>query len=371
MQLAPFLLDQWLNHYHFTDPPVEFDLASSTGPAWTARELIGLMEPDEKEKLLDTKLVYAHAEGTRVLREAIAEMQGVAPDQVQVVTGAAEALLILFFLAAEPGANVVLPFPCFPPMHALPRSFGVETRFYHLRREDEFRISTDEIKRLADRNTKLILVNSPHNPTGATLTDDELTALDEFAADRSIQFVVDEVYHPIYHGRETRSAARLGHATVLGDLSKALCLSGLRVGWIVERDRQKLERYSDARSYFTISNTPLGETLAALAVRNREKIWGGAREVAGSNLRLLDQFLKEHAEVLGWVRPRGGMTAFPWLRSDSDARRFCQGAAEHGVLLAPGDCFDSPAHFRLGFGAAAGQFPRALERFSDFIKQGG
>src|SRR5262249_662100 len=73
-------------------------------------------------------------------------------------------------------------------------------------------------------------------------------------------------------------------------------------------------------------------------------------------------------EPLGWIRPMGGMTAFPWLASGENARPFCQAAAELGILLAPGDCFDVPSHFRLGFAASAGEFPKALEKFGEFVK---
>ncbi len=105
-------------------------------------------------------------------------MQDVNVETVQVVTGASEALLILFWLAAEPGANVVLPQPGYPPFSALPESLGIEIRYYAVRKENNFRIDLDEIKQLVDRNTKLVLINSPHNPTGATISDAEL---DRFA----------------------------------------------------------------------------------------------------------------------------------------------------------------------------------------------
>ena len=368
MKLKPFWLDHWLNHYHFADPPIRYDLASSTGPVWTTRQILDLMTEEQRRQLHEAPLLYCHASGTRGLREAIAEMQGVDPDNIQVSTGAAEALLVLFFLAAEPGANVVLPFPGFPPFHALPESFGIEARYYHLRPEDEFRIDLDEIKRQVDRNTKLILVNSPHNPTGATLTDAEMLSLHDFAAEREIQFVVDEVYHPIYHGHETASASALPRATVIGDFSKAFCLSGLRVGWILERDGHRLEQYLNARSFFTVSNTPAGEAMAAVAVQHRDKIFSRVRAAATANLAALDEFFARLSSVLEWVRPRGGMTAFPWLINKSDSRAFCQRAAERGILLAPGDCFEMPRHLRLGFAATETGFNDALAELEGLIR---
>src|SRR5947207_6660449 len=111
MELPPFLLDRWIEQKHQPDSRIDYDLASSTGPVWTLRELLALSGGNEVEALLDTAISYTSAIGTGALRAAIADLEGVDPDAVQVVTGASEALLILFFLAAEPGANVVIPNP--------------------------------------------------------------------------------------------------------------------------------------------------------------------------------------------------------------------------------------------------------------------
>ena len=365
MQLKPFLLDAWLDQYEHN---IEFNLGASTGPTWTVNDILALADEETRHRFLNHKLVYSRPAGADGLREAIGEMQGVPAEAVQVVTGASEALLVLMWLAAEPGANVVLPFPGFTTFSALPESLGLETRFYHVRRENGFRIDVEEIKRLADAKTKLILINSPHNPTGATIADDEIEALHAFTEERGIQLVVDEVYHPIYHGRPTKSAARLPHATVISDLSKAFSISGVRTGWIIEHDARRREQYWTARTYFTITNSTTGEILSEIAVRRRDVVLGKAQEVASRNLKLLDRFMAEHGDVLGWIRPRGGMTAFLWLESGENARPFCQVAAGRGVLLAPGDCWDTPSYFRLGFAASGDNFSRALERFGEFVK---
>src|SRR6266487_1446389 len=109
VELPPFLLDQWIHQKDTANPPIEYDLASSTGPVWTLGELLALADANEMQRMLDTPLFYTSPAGSLKLRQAIAALEGVDPDDVQVVTGAAEALLILFFLAAEPDANVVLP----------------------------------------------------------------------------------------------------------------------------------------------------------------------------------------------------------------------------------------------------------------------
>lgn len=367
MQIPPFLLDQWLNQYHFSAQPPEFDLASSTGPHWRLRDLLALLDEDERAAINETELVYSNAAGADPLRQAIAEMQGVSADQVQIVTGVSEAFVILFCCAAEPGANVILPFPLFPSTAVNASMFGLEIRYYQMTKETGFSIDPAEVRKLTDDKTKMILVNTPHNPTGATLWNEELKRLHDFAVDRGVQFVSDEVYHPIYHGPETKSAAELPHATVLGGFSKALALSGLRIGWIIDRDPQRLQQYKDARGYFTISNAPLAEKFATIALRHREKIIGHTQSIATQNLKLLDKLLAEQAGNIGWIRPRGGMTGFPWLHDGSDARILCLEMARRGVLLAPGDCFGMPNHFRLGFGVSAEGFANALDRLAEYL----
>lgn len=365
MQLKPFLLDAWLDQYEHA---IEFNLAASTGPAWTVNDILSLADDETRQRFLNHKLVYSRPAGADSLREAIAEMQHVPVEAVQIVTGASEALVALMWLAAEPGANVIIPLPGFPTFSALPESLGLETRFYRVRRENGFRIEPDEIKRLADSKTKLILLNSPHNPTGATIGDDEMEALHDFAAERRIQLVSDEVYHPIYHGRQTKSAAGLPHATVIADLSKAFSIAGVRTGWIIEHDTHRRQQYWTARAYFSICNTTTGEILSEIAIRKRDVVLGKTHEAATRNLKLLERFMADHGDVLGWLPPPGGMTAFPWLMSGENARPFCQAAAADGILLAPGDCFDTPSHFRLGFAAAGENFSKALERFGAFVK---
>jgi aspartate/methionine/tyrosine aminotransferase len=365
MQLKPFLLDMWLDTY---EHDIEFNLAASEGPHWTLNEILSLASEEERQRFLNHNLVYSRPAGAEGLRAAIADMQDVNVDTVQVVTGASEALLVLMWLAAEPGANVIIPQPGYPPFSALPESLRIETRYYAVRKENDFRFDLDEIKQLADRNTKLILINSPHNPTGATISDAELDSLHEFTASREIQLVSDEVYHPIYHGQATRSASRLPHATVIHDFSKAFPLSGVRTGWMIEHDPKRRELYWNARTYFSISNNTAGEMLAETAMRHRDIVLGKTQETATQNLRQLASFMSEHRETLGWIPPSGGLTAFPWLVSGENSRAFCQAAAEQGILLAPGDCWDAPSHFRLGFTAMTDKFPDALDRLEEFVK---
>ena len=109
---------------------------------------------------------------------------------------------------------------------------------------------------------------------------------------------------------------------------------------MIEHDAKRRQQYWTARAYFSVCNSTTGEILSEIAIRKRDVVLGRRRKSPRSNLKMLDQFMNEHADVLGWIPPQGGMTAFPWMVSGENARPFCQAATERGILLAPGDCFD-------------------------------
>jgi aspartate/methionine/tyrosine aminotransferase len=366
VKLVPFLLEQWLGKYRDS---VQHHLGMSTGPKWTLAELRALMTDAERDAFDGATLAYCPGNGREPLRAALASLYGADADEVLVFSGGAEALLAMFFVASEPGANVVVPSPSFAPFVQLPASFGLETRRYVLRQEDGFAIDVDAVMRLVDERTTLILLNSPHNPSGALIDEDAMRTLDEFATQRGIQLVVDEVYHPIYHGATARSAGEYSRASVLGDFSKSFSLPGLRIGWLLERDAKRRAELQNAHEYFVVSSSMLSELLAEVAVRNRETIWNRTRSVSAKNLAQLDRWCAENEERIEWLRPAGSMTAFPRVRGAMDARPFCVAAAERGVLLALGEAFGAPAHFRIGFGMEMPRYAEALDVLGDVLRK--
>jgi aspartate/methionine/tyrosine aminotransferase len=369
MRIPPFLLDQWLATYEFASPPIRYNLASSTGPRWTLGDLLSLGDGTGLKELGDLRLSYAPPQGVEALRKQVAALHDVDPDWVVITTGASEALSALYCLASEPGASITLPFPAFPAMPVMARAWGLNVATYALDRADGFRQSAERVLAAVGESTRLVLVNTPHNPTGSVMSQTELARLAANLEQRLIPLVVDEVYYPLYHSAPpSASAAKLSNTIVVGDLSKALSLPGLRVGWLIDRDARRRERLIDLRSYFTISGSPLTEAIAAHALANRAEILGRLRAVAAANLVALKDFMSAHEDILDWVPPAGGTTVFPWLRDGSDARELCVALAKAGVLFAPGYCFDAREHFRLGFGAQAEGFAQALNIVSDTLR---
>lgn len=362
MKLPPFKLDLWLAAHEFAMPPIRYNLASSTGPLWTFAELMSL--GGGSPAMLDAlTLSYAPPQGGKLLRERIAMMHGVDPEHVLVMTGASEALITLTCLFAVDGGSIVLPKPAYPAVPVLARAWGLKVREYELSTSDGFAQTADLVLAAVDASTRVVFVNTPHNPTGSVMSASEQRKLAEALAARGIPLIVDEVYHPLYFAGEGRSATALPNTIVLGDFAKALSIPGLRTGWLIDRDAKRREALLDMRSYFTISGSPLTEAVGAHALAHVPAILERLREVAHANLALLTQFMHEHRDVLGWAPPAGGTTCFPWLRDGRDARPLCEALAKAGVLAAPGDCFDMPAHLRVGFGAMRSGYSDALKIF--------
>jgi aspartate/methionine/tyrosine aminotransferase len=362
MRVPPFRLDAWLAAHEFATPPIRHNLASSTGPIWTLGELMAL-GGGSADPIEGVRMSYAPPQGGKLLRERIASLHGVDPDHVLVMTGASEALLVLTCLFAAPGASIVLPKPAYPALPVLARAWGMQVREYALRPEHGFAQTAESVLAAVDGSTRVVFVNTPHNPTGAVMPANEQRKLAALLAARGIPLIVDEVYHPLYHSAPVPSAAQLPNAIVLGDFAKALSIPGLRIGWIIDADADRRAASLDLRSYFTISNSPLTEAVGAHALAHSGEILARLQTVSQGNLALLNRFMHEHRDAIGWSPPAGGTTCFPWLRDGRDSRPLCEALARAGVLVAPGDCFEMPAHFRVGVGALREGYPDALEIF--------
>jgi len=365
MDLPPFLLDQWLAAYEFRTPPVRYNLASSTGPRWTLKALEGLDQTGWS--LSEISIGYAPPDGSLDLRRAIADHHDVDPDWVVVTTGASEALSILFCLASKPGGSVSLPSPAFPAFAAMAGAWQLDVENYELRRDKLFRHASDLVLQSLRHDTVLAVVNTPHNPTGSVMARPDIEILAAALAERNVPLIVDEVYHPLYFGHAQRSAAGIENVIVISDMSKALSLAGLRLGWVIDADPERRKRIVDARSYFTISSSPIAEAVAAHALRNRSTLLSRLNAVASTNLVQLRAVIEEASDIVSWVAPDGSTTAYPWFNDGRDSRPFCEALAERGVLIVPGDCFGARDHMRIGFGAQDEGFKAAASILRDAI----
>jgi aspartate/methionine/tyrosine aminotransferase len=355
MTLPPSLLNDWLERHG----RARFNLARSTGPHWTWAELlrVGNSELD----IATIPLTYAPTQGGIELRQAIAAYHNVDQDWVVVTTGASEAFLLLLTALGRPGGKILVPRPAYPGFAGVAQIAHLLPTYYSLDRENGFSLDLDKIREALDGETLLVVANSPQNPTGGLLDCGSREGLAALLASMKVPLLVDEVFHPVYFGAANSSAAGSPNVVVIGDMSKALSLPGLRIGWVIDPDSDRRERIIRARSYTTISASPVLEALALHALLHRNVILERVNIVASRNLEQLRQFMDDVRETLDWVPPRAGLFAFPWFRDGRDSSRYCELLAANGVAIAPGACFGAPEHIRVCFGSQSNGIAEALE----------
>lgn len=368
MKIETFALERWMTTY---EVDVDYDIAESGIYPMTVSELLDLEPEGERERtlarLLDTRLGYSEAPGSIELRTMLASTyRETGPDNILITTGAIEANFLLFNVLLEPGDHVVAVYPAYQQLYSVPRAIGCDVSLWKLRPEDGFRFDLDELKRLVNSRTRLIVINTPHNPTGSILSPDEVRQVYELAESVGARVMSDEAYRwlDLPGGEELATPARdLGDsAASVGTFSKPFGLPGLRIGWIAAPADTIAECWA-MRDYISLSPGKLNDALAVLALKHREKIRERTRGIVQQNLSTMDQWLQEHSGTVSWQPPRGGLLALMEYNLDIPSLDLANRLAEeYSVMLAPGSAFGYEHRLRVGVGQTPEVFSQGLQR---------
>jgi aspartate/methionine/tyrosine aminotransferase len=375
VKVETFALERWMSTW---EVKVGYDIAESGIYPLTVNDLLALLPPGERDqvlaRLLDLRLGYTEARGTQRLRETIAgTYANVTADDVLVTTGAIEANFLLFNALLDPGDRVVAVYPAYQQLYAVAKAIGCEVALWKLREEDGFRFDFDALDRLATPGTKLIVLNTPHNPTGAILSADDLRRIYRIAESVGAYVLADEAYRWLdFPGGEILAPPMrdLGPAAIsVGTMSKPFGLPGLRIGWIAATE-EIAGRCWGARDYISLSPAGLSDALADLALRLRDAIVARNHEIVTANLATADRWFAEHADLVSWTRPRAGLLALMRYNLDIPSLDLSNKlAAEYSVMLAPGSAFGFEGHLRIGIGQTPRVFAEGLNRTAACLQQ--
>lgn len=367
MRLPPFKLERFFVPFEFS---ARYMLGSSDSESVSIGDLLAL-EPGAAELFHNHWLGYTEAAGAPYLREEIAKIYTtIAPGQVLVFAGAEEAIFWYLNAVLQPGDHVIVQTPCYQSHLEVARATGAEVTEWVLHFEDGWAINLDGLESHIRPNTKLIVLTSPNNPTGAHLSHAEQQGVLELARSRGIRLFFDEVYRELEHAPEHRLPAvcdLYDRATSLGVMSKSYGLPGLRIGWVATRDGEIFARLQELKDYTSLCNAAPSEFLAALALRNRKKLLERNLAIVHHNLGLLDEFFRRWSVDMSWVKPSAGPIAFVKLRLPVSSAGFVQDLVnQQSTLMVPGEVYDRPGFLRLGFGRK--HMPEALERLEAYLK---
>ncbi|MDP9351107.1 MAG: aminotransferase class I/II-fold pyridoxal phosphate-dependent enzyme [Chloroflexota bacterium] len=370
MKLAEFKLERYFARYEFDTP---FLLSSSDIEPYTLPELLELADPDTLALWRNLSLGYTESAGNPLLRAEIAALyDDVSPEEVLVFSGAEEAIFSLSNVLLGPGEHAVVLQPAYQSLYEVGRATGADVSPVRLQPEEGWQLNLGRIETALRPTTRLLVLNFPHNPTGALPTPDQLQGAVQLAREREAHLLSDEVYRGLEYdpGDRLPAAVELYERGVsLGVMSKAWALAGLRIGWIVTHDSDLLRRLAAFKDYTTICNSAPSEILALIALRAAPCVLERNRAILRENLSQVDAFFARWPNAYEWVRPRAGCIAFPRLTLPVPIEEFCSGLLQsEGVMLLPGTVYEQEGNFfRLGWGRR--NLPAALSRLHRYTER--
>src|SRR5512134_3402547 len=305
MNLPPFKLERYFAKYEFN---TEYLLCSSDCESMSIADLLAL--DADRGKYQEVGLGYTESQGSPALRAEICKVyETIQPENILVHTGAEEAIFLFMFAAFKEYDHVIVHSPAYQSLADVARAAGCDVSPWRAREENGWSLDLAELRHLMRTNTRGIIINTPHNPTGYLMSRAEYEALHEFAGANKLLLFSDEVYRESEYDPAARlpAACDLGdYAVSLGVTSKTYGLAGLRIGWIATKNKKIYEKMASLKDYTTICNSAPGEFLAEVAMRNRHKLIERNLGIIKKNLAVMDDFFRRHAEMFSWVRPQAG-----------------------------------------------------------------
>jgi aspartate/methionine/tyrosine aminotransferase len=369
MKVKPFALERYFARYEFA---AQYLLSSSDCEALAMSALIDMADDETRSLWQSLLLGYTESMGHPALRTAIADLYpGLGVEDV-LVMAPEEGIFLAMHAVLEPGDHVVCTFPAYQSLHEVARTIGCEISYWKPLETGGWHFDLTQLEALMRKETKLVVVNFPHNPTGFLPAAADFRALVERVAARGAMVFSDEMYR----GLEIEAGSTLPAACALYDraislcgLSKSFGLPGLRIGWVATRHTAVLKRMSHLKDYTTICNSAPSEVLALIALRNRERIIAANRQRVCTNLAVLDRFFARYPKEIEWHPPLGGSVALTQLGFTQDTYAFCEQLVEAtGIMLVPSRLFGyGDRHVRIGLGRD--NLPDVIERFGVFVDQ--
>ena len=337
-ELAPYMAWAKLR------PSPRYDLAGSNLLACPVAEL-------ESAESLDPG--GANSEGWEPLVERIAARYGVATDQVATAGGCSGANFQGFAAVVEPGDEVIVERPGYDPLLGALELIGARILRFERRLEERWAVDPDRVRAAITPRTRLVVITSPHNPTGVVTPPEVIDRLVEDAAAVGAYVLVDEVYlDSVYRNRPAPSATRHERLISTSSLTKSYGLGGLRAGWVLANPAVA-RAARRVRDVLDVCGALPAERMAVIAFHRLDALAERARTILQPNAERVRQFLSARPG-LQWVAADGGTMVFPRIPGVRDTRQLASELMErHQTAVVPGAFFDAPEHIRIAFGADA------------------
>lgn len=349
--------DQKLVSMHNTNPQ-----------SFTQNELEQTIGRSFNSMLKDVDLGFAPDAGTLALRQTLSGYHYETIDVDEIVThaGAQEALFCAFYALLKAEDKVLAVAPIFEPLVQIPLNIGCEVSYVHLQADSDWALDLDEVEEIFKLGCKMFIINYPHNPTGSTLTQDQLMKVIELCKKHDVWLLSDEVFRGLEHCLDYRLPAvadLYDKGISVGVISKGFAIPGIRIGWMVCKNKQLLEKVVDIKGYISVCNSQIDERLASVILQKPENLNERNLKIVLKNKALLNNFNALLGNDIAISIPKVGCCLFamintPFLDSDVLVK---QVAKQSNYLLYPSSLFKTDVQaMRIGFGN---------DNFEDFLNK--
>jgi aspartate/methionine/tyrosine aminotransferase len=368
MRIEPFALERAFAVHEFT---ARYLLSASDCEGLRLRDLLALADPEAMRLWEDLGLGYTESQGHPLLRQEIAGLYASAgPDDI-LVAAPEEAIFIAMNTLLAPGDHLVVIAPAYQSLYEVAVALGCRVSRWPVElHKGEWRLDPDRLGDLCSADTRLIVVNFPHNPTGYLPSHEVLDQIVVQAARRGIPVFSDEMYRLLEYDDERRLPSLIDiydGAITLSGLSKTFSLPGLRIGWLASKDRKLLDRFACFKDYTTICSSAPSEILGIIALRAADEIIRRNLHIIAGNVTATKGFCDRFHDLFDWIPPLAGSVAFPRLTANVAVSDFCADVLNRrNVMIVPGDVFGWEGnHFRVGLGRV--NLSQALAQVEEYV----
>lgn len=369
MKINEFKVETWMTDH---ENDCQYNLTETCVSSLSLSELQQFVDENIMETLMSMKMDYGPIVGSQRLKKAILSLYEKGNEEnITVTHGAINANELVLISLLEPGDHVISLFPTYQQMYDFPRSLGCDVSLIHLNEEQGWMPSLDDFKKVMQKNTKMICLNSPNNPTGTTIPLSLMKDIIALARENDCYILCDEIYRGVDTENEVMFPSFSDYyekAIVTQSLSKVFSFAGLRLGWI-KGPKEVIDLINYRRDYHIISSGPMDDYLACLVLENKESILKRSIDICKQNKKILQKWLDQEP-LVSCVIPRHGTVCFLHYHIDIPSKELCEKLQkETGVFFVPGSAFDTEYHLRFGFTQDEKIIKEGLITFSNWLRQ--
>lgn len=366
MNIKDFALERYFAKHEFTAKHL---LSSSDCDGYPLNFVLESASAEDLNLWQNQTLGYTESQGNPILREAILSFYRVPSIENVLVATPGELNFISMNVLLRPTDHAVVVSPGYQSLYEIINSLGAEVSFWKPE-ASTWEFNTADLESLIKPNTKLIVLNFPHNPTGAYLNLGQLNEIVNIAQKHDLHIFSDEMYHKLLSPGtlELPPISDIYHKGIsLWGTSKTFGLAGLRTGWLVSQNIEFIQKVLAFKDYLSICNSGPSEILSIMALHNIDYFLKPNQIKINDNVALFKKFAASHTIFDSFVPPKAGSTAFVKLNIKTTSLEFSDRLVEEaGIMTLPAEMFEFEGKYiRLGFGRK--NFAKALEVFDAYL----